>query len=204
MYGAGAVYIFVRTDDVTWSQEAYIKSSNTDGEDLFGIGLSLSSDGQTLAVGALKEDSIATGINGDDSNNDAADAGAVYVFIRSVGGVWSHEAYLKASNTDEGDNFGKSVTLTENGNILAVGAPNEEGAHHGINPDESDNNNDESGAVYIFMRDGGVWTQHAYIKSNDSSNEQFFGNALSFSVDGETLAIGADGERNRAGSTYLY
>ena len=47
----------------------YIKASNTDEFDHFGISLSLSADGNTLAVGAYHEDSNATGVNGEQSDN---------------------------------------------------------------------------------------------------------------------------------------
>ncbi len=90
---AGAAYVFTRTG-TAWSQQAYIKASNPgraadpnnpndwgDG-DQFGFSIALSRDGNTLAVGAVSEDSRASGINNlafqnDDSSNTS---GAVYVF----------------------------------------------------------------------------------------------------------------------------
>ena len=89
-----------------WSQQAYIKASNTGGGDEFGRSVAISDN--TLMVGAIGEDSNATGINGDQSDNLALDSGAVYVFTRS-GTVWSQQAYVKASNTGGGDVFGFSV-----------------------------------------------------------------------------------------------
>ena len=54
---------------------------NTDaGEDFFGQSMALSGDGNTLAVGAFGERSAATGVNGDQADNSASVAGAVYVF----------------------------------------------------------------------------------------------------------------------------
>ncbi|MFP4611617.1 MAG: FG-GAP repeat protein, partial [Thiohalophilus sp.] len=58
----------------------YAKASNTEADDWFGYALALSDDGNTLAVGAWLEDSAATGIGGDESNDSASNAGAVYVF----------------------------------------------------------------------------------------------------------------------------
>ncbi|MGF1511618.1 MAG: FG-GAP repeat protein [Myxococcota bacterium] len=75
--------------------EAYVKASNTDEGDLFGLSVALSGD--TLAVGAPGEDSNATGVNGDPTRNAAFRSGAVYMFTRS-NGMWRQEAYLKASN----------------------------------------------------------------------------------------------------------
>ena len=78
----------------------------------------------TVAVTATREDSNARGINGNQADNSAEDSGAAYVFARA-GGKWSQQAYVKASNTDAGDQFGWSVTLSDDGNTMAVGAPTE-------------------------------------------------------------------------------
>jgi hypothetical protein len=67
-------------DGITWTQQAYLKASNTEAGDYFGFSVSISGD--TIAVGAHGEDSNATGVNGDQSNNNATDSGAVYVFVR--------------------------------------------------------------------------------------------------------------------------
>ena len=87
MENSGAVYIFRRGDE-GWRQEAYVKASNTgepeDGDN-FGYALGLSADGNTLAVGATSEDGSSAGVNGDDSDNTARGAGAVYVFARENG-----------------------------------------------------------------------------------------------------------------------
>jgi hypothetical protein len=55
-----------------------VKASNPDDYDFFGTGIAVSGD--TLAVGAQNESSAARGVNGDQSDNSAPDAGAVYVF----------------------------------------------------------------------------------------------------------------------------
>ena len=61
-----------------WSQQAYLKASNTGANDLFGLSVAVS--GNTVVVGALGEDGNATGVNGNQSNNSATDSGAAYVF----------------------------------------------------------------------------------------------------------------------------
>jgi len=76
---AGAVYIFSR-NGTTWAQKAYVKSSNNEAFDEFGSSTALSRDGRTLAVGARGEDSAAKGIDGNQADNTAKEAGAVYVF----------------------------------------------------------------------------------------------------------------------------
>ncbi|HSJ49213.1 MAG TPA: FG-GAP repeat protein, partial [Gammaproteobacteria bacterium] len=91
---AGAVYVFA-LDGAGWSQQAYVKASNTEAYDHFGHSVALSGDGDTLAVGAPFEDSNATGVNAaaGDANNSRANAGAVYVFARD-GSNWSQQAYV--------------------------------------------------------------------------------------------------------------
>ncbi len=80
----------------SFAQQAYLKASNTQTNDQFGYSVAVS--GETLVIGAAFEDSNATGVNGDQANEDAANSGAAYIFVRS-GTNWAQQAYLKASNT---------------------------------------------------------------------------------------------------------
>ena len=96
----------------------YIKASNTGTDDAFGSPVTLSADGNTLAVGAF-EDSSAIGINGDQADNSSQLSGAVYVFTRT-GSVWEQQAYIKASNTNDFDRFGRSVSFVQDGDILVT------------------------------------------------------------------------------------
>ena len=118
---SGAVYVLTRNNEGQWEQQAYLKASNTEIGDWFGWSLGLSGDGSTLAVGADGEDSNARGINGNQGNNEARSSGAVYVFTKDKGGQWEQQAYLKASNTDIGNFFSESLSLSDDGNTLAVG-----------------------------------------------------------------------------------
>jgi hypothetical protein len=79
MPAAGAAYVF-HLVAATWAQEAYVKSSNTEGSDTFGVVLAFSGDGARLAVSASGEASNATGLNGNQANNAMTQAGAVYVY----------------------------------------------------------------------------------------------------------------------------
>jgi len=196
---AGAVYVFVREDGGAWTQQAYIKASNTDSQDAFGIGVTLSADGDTLAVGAQGEDSAATGIDGDEGDNSAADAGAVYVYARDDTGGWSQQAYVKASNTDAADFFGGAVALADGGDTLAVGAVGEESAATGVDGTQGDNSAFQAGAVYVFARDtAGDWSQQAYIKASNTETGDIFGGAVALAGDGATLAVGARFEDSAA------
>ena len=203
---AGAVYVFTRDSGGVWTQQAYVKSSNTDAFDRFGESVALSDDGNTLVVGAVLEKGATTGVNGDQADNSTFNAGAVYVFTRDSGGVWTQQAYVKASNTEADDFFGQSLALSGDGNTLAVGADREDSAAIGVNGDQADNNARFAGAVYVFTRDtGGVWTQQAYVKASNTDagdrfgqSEDFFGQSMALSGDGNTLAVGAFGERSAA------
>ena len=187
---SGAVYVFTRSG-TTWSQQAYLKASNTGAGDSFGDSVSLLGD--TLAVGAGGENSNATGMNGNQSDYSASESGAVYVFTRS-GTTWSQQAYLKASNTGAGDGFGDSVSLS--GDTLAVGARYEDSSATGVNGSQSDDSARDSGAVYVFTRNGTTWSQQAYLKASNTERGDSFGYSVSLS--GDTLAVGARGEASSA------
>ncbi|MDT8438116.1 MAG: FG-GAP repeat protein [Wenzhouxiangellaceae bacterium] len=189
---AGAAYVFVRDGSGAWSQQAYLKASNTGASDEFGFSVALSSD--TLVVGARFEDSNATGVNGDQASNAASAAGAAYVFVRDGSGIWSQQAYLKASNTGPGDEFGFSVALS--GDTLVVGARGEDSNATGVNGDQVNNEATTSGAAYVFVRDGsGIWSQQAYLKASNTDALDQFGSSVA--VSGDTLVVGAPDEDSR-------
>ncbi len=176
----------------------YFKAFNTGAEDRFGHALALSADGNTLTVGAPYEDSNAIGIDGDINDNTAPYSGAVYVFVRNGAGSWVRQAYVKASNTGEGDEFGSAVALSADGNTLAVGADGEASNATGINGNQSDDSATSAGAVYVFSRSGSAWSQQAYIKASNSDSSDWFGWSVALSADGDTLAVGARYESSKA------
>lgn len=194
MQDSGAVYIFTRNGS-SWTQEAYLKASNPGNNDegvtifgdLFGISLALSKD--TLAVGASRENSGTTGVNGDQNDSSASNSGAVYVFRRTDVG-WAQEAYLKASNTGTEDLFGVSVSIWED--LLAVGASLEDSSALGISGDQNNDDASGSGAVYLFRRSGTAWAQESYIKASNTNAGDVFGRSVA--LHGELLAVGASGE----------
>jgi hypothetical protein len=194
--GAGAVYVFTRSG-TAWTQRAYIKASNTGTGDFFGSSVALSDDGNTLAVGATREASAATGVGGDPADNTAPGAGAVYVFTRS-GQIWTQQAYVKASNTGAGDEFGSSIALSGDGNTLAVGAAREASAATGIGGNQADNTAVRAGAVYVYTRSGTTWTQQAYLKAANTGAGDLFGTSVTLNGNGNTLAVGAFGEASAA------
>ncbi len=185
-FNRGAAYVFTRTSS-GWIEEAYLKASNTGTGDYFGASVAI--DGDTLVVGAFGEDSSATGIDGNQTDNGAEDSGAVYVFTRS-NGTWSQQAYIKASNTGAGDRFGGAVAIS--GDTLVVGAFQEDSSAQGVNGTQADDTALDSGAVYVFTRTGGTWTQQAYLKAANTGEGDAFGEAVA--IHGDTLVVGARGE----------
>jgi FG-GAP repeat/Divergent InlB B-repeat domain len=180
---SGAAYIFVRSTG-NWSQQAYLKASNTESSDSFGYSVAIS--GETIVVGAVREDSVAAGINGNQADNSATQSGAAYVFVRS-GGTWSQQAYLKASNTELGDFFGYSVAIS--GETIVVGANQEASNAVGVNGNQADNGATQSGAAYAFVRSSGAWSQQAYLKASNTGAGDIFG--ISVAVSSGTVISGA-------------
>ncbi len=200
--GAGAVYVFTRIAS-SWTQQAYIKASTAEIEDSFGSSLDLSADGNTLAVGADGEDSNATGVNGNQSDNTATDSGAVYVFMRSAG-VWTQQSYIKASNAESGDSIGSRVSLSDDGNILAIGAWAEDSNAIGIGGDQSNNDTSSAGAAYLFTRVNTSWSFQTYVKPITAVVNTIFGSSLALSAEGDVLVVGARGKDIYAGAVYVY
>jgi len=199
--GSGAVHVFSRDSAGVWVQQALLQASDLGSGDQFGSSLAVSVDGNTIAVGAPKEDGSATGSNGNQSDESATDSGAVYVFTRTTNNnasTWSQQAYLKASNTEAGDDFGYSLALSDSGNTLAVGADFEDSSATGINGDQADNGTQNSGAVYVFTRNSTAWSQQAYLKASNTGAQDAFGYSLGLSGDGSILAVGAVGEDSNA------
>ena len=228
----GAVYVFVREEEA-WVQQAFLKASNAQRDDEFGISVAISED--TLVVGATGEDSFAgesgaayvfvrddttwsqqallkaeapvtnegfgasVGVSGDTLVVGAAEdfvgntaPGSAYVFVRE-GESWSQQAVLQAGNAGADDLFGLSVGLS--GDTIVVGARDEDSsAEGGDNDDLSD-----SGAAYVFVRDGIFWSQQAFLKADDPSSSDGFGNAVAISE--ETIVIGSPEEDSIVGNS---
>jgi hypothetical protein len=197
---AGAAYVFRRTGfgAGVWAQEAQVRPVVSGSGDAFGSAVSLSADGSRLAVGAPRESSRATGIGGDALDTGAPVSGAAYVFTRSGAPVsWTQEAYIKATNTVEFVEFGRSLALSGDGAVLAVGAPYETSDAVGIGG-IAGTGMDGAGAAYVVRRTAGIWAHEAYVKASNTIYDQFFASSIALSGDGETLVCGAPGESSRA------
>ena len=181
-YGdSGAAYIFTRSG-TTWSQEAKIEASDRQTYDFFGYSVAISSDGNTAIVGAYGEDTSGT------------NAGSAYIFTRS-GTTWSQEAKIQASDAQANDQFGYSVSISSDGNTAIVSALFE--ATGGT----------YAGAAYVFTRSGTTWSQEAKLMSSDIQANDYFGESVGISSDGNTAIVGAfteDTNGSNAGSVYIF
>ncbi len=162
--------------------------------DNFGYSVSLSGNGNTLAVGA----------NGDDDGGDLR--GAVYLYTvagsswgQSVTQVVKLSQFHSSISLDNGDSFGDSVSLSGDGSKLAVGASGD------------DDGEADSGAVYLYTIAGSTVTQAVKLSNTHAKvslkNSDFFGTSVSLSGDGKKLAVGAygdDGGGTDLGTVYLY
>ena len=175
--GAGAAYIFTRSG-TTWSQQQKLVASTPEEYGQFGRGVGISTDGNTVVVGAPGED---TG---------AGDTGAVYVFIRS-GTTWSQQQKIQHSDRAQYDALGEHVAVSSNGNDAIISARQKSGG----------------GAAYVFTRSGTTWSQQAKIVSSDLQDYDSFGADVDISDNGATVIVGADAEDSggsAAGAAYIF
>jgi len=156
---AGAVYVFVRANaGDPWTRQAYIKSSEPVMGELFGFEIELSSDGDRLLVGAL-------GNSG---------AGRVYVFSR-VGTTWSQVDMFTAPVPIAGDNFGISISLSADGELLGVGVPLRDQSR---------------GAVEVYRRNGASYAHLQTVTRPTSAADVRFGATIAMSATGSEMWVG--------------
>ncbi len=177
---AGAIRIFTRTG-TTWTVDAGGDFAPLDGFANDFAGASVAIDGSTIVVGVEMPTSVVTG------------TGAAYVLERGANG-WGQVQRLVASNGNNGDEFGKTVTIA--GDLIAIGAFREAGAGVGVCDPDSANGRPQSGAAYLYRRSGGTWTQARYIKSVAPDGDDTFGWEVRLARD--FLVISAPGEDSRS------
>ena len=111
----------------------------------------------------------ACGSGGDGANGSTSSSGSPAPIVAQL----VQQGYLKASNTNADDLFGSNVVLSND--TLVVGAPQEDSNASGVNGNQADNSAPTSGAVYVFVRSGRIWTQQAYLKASNTGAGDFFG-----------------------------
>jgi hypothetical protein len=184
----GRAYVFARNqggkDEWGWMASLAASGAGGDG-DQFGYSVAISGD--TLVVGAKKDDGAST------------DGGAAYVFERNQGGPadnWGLVTKLLASDAEDNDHFGESVAISND--TIVVGASYEDGAGTG------------RGAAYVFERNWGgadSWGQVTKLTAFDTANYDYFGESVAIS--GDTVIVGAPREDGASssgnrGAAYLF
>ena len=191
---AGAAWVFTRSNGV-WTQQG----PKLSGEGVFGRNVALSSDGNTALIGAPAEEEF---------------AGAGWVFVRSDG-VWSTQGTKLVGDCEgvcphegtgetEGGALGNGVALSADGDTALVGGSGD---------------NDNEGAVWVFVRSGGAWSQQGSKLVGDCTSDcahegtgeanglfggASFGGNVALSADGDTALIGAYEDNHIEGAAWVF
>ena len=170
------VCVYTR-EAANWTKEQCLSEEDEapNNDDSYGV---IAVSGNTLVVGAALD--VTNGVIG----------GAAYVYVRD-GHTWSLQQKLFASDRANFDQFGIAVDIV--GDTIVVGA-------HGDNDEGF-----QTGAVYVFRRNGTTWTEEQKLKASDAAPDSAFG--LSVALSGQTVAIGAPAESSGAlssGAVYVF
>jgi FG-GAP repeat len=171
----GATYP-LQLDALVSTLRAKLLASDGAAYDLFGSAVAVSGD--TALVGASRNDEQAT------------DAGAAYVFVRS-GATWTQQAKLTAADGHANDNLGSAVALSSD--TALVGAM------------FNDGKTSDAGAAYVFVRSGATWTQQAKLLAADGASDDQLG--ISVALEGDTALVGTVHDSDHgthSGSAYVF
>ena len=164
---AGVVTIYTRSaNDVAWNKSAEFGAKTAYEEGHFGSSVSLSSDGNTMVVGAPGQ----------------SGKGAATVFTRTDG-EWSEGSALPFVGANS-DLIGFSVAVSDNAKVIAVGAPNQNVAVAG-------NSYGRAGRMWVFENVAGVWTFRSLLAAGAPQTSMNFGAAVATSADGADIIVGA-------------
>jgi len=180
----GAAYVYGRNfgGPDNWALVKKLTASDAVANSEFGSSVSISGD--LIIVGAIVDD------HGGSSSNDL---GAAYIFSRNLGGPenWGQVKKLVASDAQNNDRFGRSVSIS--GDYAIAGA------------DGEDANGSDAGAAYIFDRNlGGSnnWGQVTKLTASDAAASDVFG--YSVSISGSYALVGAPGDNTETGAAYSF
>lgn len=179
---AGAAYIFKYVGG-SWVQDIKITDINGAYLDRLGVATAVNYNGDRVAIGAAWRNS-----------GSYWDNGAVYVY-RQESSIWYLEAILEANIGETYAYYGRAVGMSANGSVIVVGAAYADVVGY------------ESGAAYIYTREGNNWTEAIRLVPSDATAESYFGESVAISGDGNTVAIGAhlaDTTSPDTGAVYIY
>lgn len=172
---SGSAYIF-RVNGTDWNQEAKLKAGDSAPFHEFGNSVSISGD--SVVVGSFFD------------GHSGTRSGSAYIFQRNETN-WNQVVKLTAADAGPFDEFGRSVSISND--TVAIGA---------VLDDEKGS---DAGSVYVFQRSGQSWNQQAKLTASDATPSDLFGHFVSISAD--TIAVGAPGDRDTgrlAGSAYIF
>ena len=174
----GSAVIFIRSG-VTWTEQATLRNSAGVNGDLFGFSVALSSDGNTAIAGAPYAQPGGIGR-----------AGNSVVFTRN-GTTWTQQAVLTYSGKDYFEEFGKSVLLSSDGNVVIIGTP---GWPSGNN----------FGIAVMFARNNGVWNQQSVLSYSSGVAGENLGWSVALSADSNVAIAGATGIGSDVGGAVIF
>ncbi len=180
--GAAFVYRWDPASTNTWSEWRQLLPSTIETNDEFGISVSMNRD--RAAVGAIRDE----GFGG-------VAHGRVYIFERNEGGDanWGQSYLIVPTNMPAASLFGQSISL--DGDLLAVGAPDADIAGQGLKP----------GAVLLFQRDSATnsWSEiMRWYPTNSAAASARLGWKLS--LHGDHLVVGAHQHNANAGAVFHF
>ncbi|MBN1341641.1 MAG: FG-GAP repeat protein, partial [Phycisphaerae bacterium] len=181
---SGSAYVFQRDQGGAdnWGQVAKLTAEDAAAGDQFGYSVSMSGD--TVVIGAYKDDDAGT------------ESGSAYVFQRDQGGAdnWGQVAKLTAADAAALDWFGQSVSISVDTVVIGAQFDDDAGSY--------------SGSAYVFQRDqGGTnnWGQVAKLTASDAAAGDQFGYSVSMSGDTVVIGAGADDHAGSwSGSAYVF
>lgn len=141
---------------------------------------------RTLAMGGV----IGAGIEAGASTTDLVQP----VQAQAGSGLYQ-EAKLTAADGENNDKFGKFISVSSDGKTALIGADKLD--QYGID-------GNRLGAVYVFKKQDGSWSQQAKLTPNDGEAGGSFGDSVALSGDGTTALIGAHTDDQRAGSVHVF
>ncbi len=173
----GATWVFTRSGGV-WSQlGSKLVGTDSVGYKYQGVSVSLSSDGNTAIVGGT---------------HDSDHTGAAWIWTRS-GGVWSQQGSKLVGTGAVGYSYegGISVSLSSDGNTAIVGGFGD---------------NHDTGAVWIWTRSGGVWSQlgSKLVGTGAQLGGAKQGASVSLSSDGNTAIVGGIEDYSGRGAAWIF
>ncbi|HUK11779.1 MAG TPA: hypothetical protein VLW17_00640, partial [Thermoanaerobaculaceae bacterium] len=176
---AGAVWAFTRSGGNWMQQGSKLVGTGATGVAAQGIGLAISSDGNTALVGG---------------SGDSSSAGATWVFVRT-GAAWTQQgAKLVGSGAVGAAQQGAAVAIAGDGNTAIVGG-------------YADNSfvGFSTGATWAFTRSGGVWTQQGgKLVGSGAIGAAEQGAAVAVSSDGSTAIVGGPQDDANRGAAWVF